>query len=93
MYWNKKTKTWNNDYTERLICNDKPILLVPKRIVSYSDKYTSAEYRQHFVLNYLQNEHLRLQTALVKKVTGTIVLPLTKIGALSKVIVWPLRTY
>lgn len=76
-----------------VICNDKPILLVPKRIVSYSDKYTSAEYRQHFVLNYLQNEHLRLQTALVKKVTGTIVLPLTKIGALSKVIVWPLRTY
>lgn len=67
MYWDSKNLNWNNKYTQRLVINEKPILLVPKRIVSYTDKYTSNEYRQHFVLNYLQNENLKLQTSLVKK--------------------------
>lgn len=67
MYWNSRTKTWDNQYTQRFIIGGKPILLVPKRIVSFTDKYTSAEYRQHFVLNYLQNENIRLQTSLVRE--------------------------
>lgn len=67
MYWDSKSLNWNNKYTRRLVINDRPILLVPKRIVSYTDKYTSYEYRQHFVLNYLQNENLKLQTPLVKQ--------------------------
>ena len=58
---------WDNKYTQRLVVDERPILLVPKRIVSYTDKYTSNEYRQHFVLNYLQNENLKFQTALVQK--------------------------
>lgn len=67
MYWDKKNKRWDNKYVDRLVIKDKPILLVPKRIVSYSDKYTTQEYKQHFVLNYLQNEHLSLGTSLVQK--------------------------
>lgn len=67
MYWDSKKLSWDNKYTKRLIIEGRPILLVPKRIVSYTDKYTSNEYRQHFVLNYLQNENLRLQTSLVQK--------------------------
>ncbi len=67
MYWDLHRKTWDNEYTQRLVINEKPILLVPKRIVSFTDKYTSAEYRQQFVLNFLQNENLRIQTSLVKK--------------------------
>lgn len=67
MYWDSKKLNWNNKYTQRLVIDERPILLVPKRIVSYADKYTSNEYRQHFILNYLQNENLRLQTSLVKK--------------------------
>lgn len=67
MFWNSQNRTWDNQYTERLVVDDKPLLLVPKRIVSFTDKYTSSEYRQHFVLNYLQNENLRLQTTLVQK--------------------------
>lgn len=67
MYWDSKKLSWDNKYTKRLIIDGRPILLVPKRIVSYTDKYTSNEYRQHFVLNYLQNENLRLQTSLVQK--------------------------
>ena len=67
MYWDSLTKTWENQYTQRLVIDERPILLVPKRIVSFMDKYTPTEYKQHFVLNYLQNENLRLQTTLVRK--------------------------
>ena len=67
MYWNPAQKMWENNYTERLVIDNCPILLVPKRIVSFTDKYTSSEYKQHFVLNFLQNENLRLQTSLVGK--------------------------
>ncbi len=66
MYWDSQLKMWENKYTERLIVNEKPILLVPKRIVSYTDKYTSTEYKQHFVLNFLRDEHLSLGSPLVK---------------------------
>lgn len=67
MYWESINLQWQNEYTQRLVINSVPILLVPKRIVSFSDKYTQGIYRQHFVLNFLKNEHLRLQSPLVMK--------------------------
>lgn len=67
MYWDIKGKRWENQYVDRLIIKNKPILLVPKRIVSFTDKYTTQEYKQHFVLNYLQNEHLSMNSSLVRK--------------------------
>src|SRR6185437_14805502 len=33
---------------------------------SFSDSYTSEKYYNHFVLNFLQNDHLKLQTPLIK---------------------------
>jgi hypothetical protein len=65
-YWERKSSSWETKHYRALISNDKRYLLIPKRFVSYSDKYTQQKYTQHFVLNFLQNEHLRLNTALVQ---------------------------
>ena len=67
MYWDAQNRMWDNQYTERLVVEEKPILLVPKRIVSFTDKYTPSQYKQHFVLNFLQHENLQLHTSLVRK--------------------------
>lgn len=65
-FWNKTLRRWEDDYDEMLVVDGKKILLVPKSIVSFSKKYSAYYYTQHFVLNYLKNEHLRLNTALVE---------------------------
>ena len=62
MYWDAQKRMWDNQYIERLVVEGRPILLVPKRIVSFTDKYTPSEYKQHFVLNFLQHENLQLHT-------------------------------
>lgn len=55
-----------------LVVKSKKILLVPKGIVSYSKAFTPEKYYNHFILEFLQNEHLRMRTALVqKRVNGT----------------------
>lgn len=66
-YWDKNKNEWCNKYTEMLIVDNRKIILVPKRIVSYSNKYTDKQYIQHYALNFLQNEHLRLNSSLVRE--------------------------
>ncbi|MGB4658954.1 MAG: hypothetical protein WBI07_07235 [Mobilitalea sp.] len=66
-YWERQTNTWENQYMNMLVMNGRKILLVPKRIVSFSKEYTPQKYMQHFVLNYLQNEQLRLNGHLVQR--------------------------
>lgn len=66
-YWNGMTLTWENNYSDRLVIRGKTYLLVPKRIVTYSSKYSSGAFVQHFALNYMQNEELRLNGSLVQK--------------------------
>jgi hypothetical protein len=65
--WDRETKQWVTAFTEMLIVNNKKVLMVPKAVVSYSAAYTPQQYHQHFILNFLQNEHLRLGTALVEE--------------------------
>jgi hypothetical protein len=66
-FWSRESLSWENEYTDYLIINNKRVLLVPKAVVSYADSYTPQKYYQHFVLNFLKNEHLRLGTQLVKR--------------------------
>ncbi|MED4990894.1 MULTISPECIES: hypothetical protein [Parageobacillus] len=65
-FWDKDLKEWRNEYTDMLVVNGEKILLTPKGIVTFSKEYTSRKFHQHFVLNFLQDEHLRLNTALVE---------------------------
>jgi len=65
-YWDRESQSWEIKFTKMLIVNNRKIILVPKRIVSFSREYTSQQYVQHFILNFLQNENLRLQTTLVQ---------------------------
>ena len=65
-YWDKNIEEWTNDYTQMLVILERKILLVPKGIVSFSNAYTPDKYYNQFVLEFLQNENIRLQTALVQ---------------------------
>ena len=67
LVWSPKTRCWEPYIGEVLIVDGKRLLLVPKAVVSFSEKYTSKEYHQHFVLNFLQHEHLRMNSALVQR--------------------------
>ena len=66
-FWNRETTQWESEHTEMLVIESKKILLVPKGIVSFSKDYTPEKYFNDFVLNYLQNEHLQLNSALVQE--------------------------
>lgn len=66
-YWNRHERAWQTSYESMLVIDGKKILLVPKAVTSYKLRYTPQQYHQHFVLNYLQHEHLRLNTALVQR--------------------------
>ena len=65
-YWDNENYKWTQKYMDRLVIEGKPIVLIPKRIVNYSDDYTSQKYKQHFVLNFLQEDNIKNQTSLVQ---------------------------
>ncbi|KPB04728.1 hypothetical protein [Bacillus sp. CHD6a] len=66
-FWNSTLRQWDNMLTEMLVIAGRKIILVPKSIVTYSYKYTPERYCQHFVLNFLQNEHIRINSSLVRR--------------------------
>lgn len=66
-YWNAANRRWENDFDEMLVVGGKKILLTPKGIVSYCKRYTPQRYHKKFILEFLQHENIRLNTALVKK--------------------------
>lgn len=84
-YWNEKTCQWENEYTNRLVIDNKqPILLVPKKIVNYTLDGSSYQYKQYFVLNYLQEENIKNRTNLVQQRKKTKELFVTKKDIIEK---------
>lgn len=64
-FWNPVTGRWNERYANLPVYAGRRILLVPKAIVRYSLAFNHQKYYNHFVLNYLQEEHLNAGSALV----------------------------
>lgn len=65
-YWDANLQKWNNKFSKRLVINKNPVLLVPKIIVNYTLNYSSEQYKQHFVLNFLQDYNIKNNTKLVR---------------------------
>jgi hypothetical protein len=65
IYWDNTKNKWIQEYKEMLIIDNKKVILVPKRIVTYTSWYTPQKYKQHFVLSYLQEENILNNTKLV----------------------------
>jgi hypothetical protein len=66
MYWDGNDKRWQSAYAELPVYNGRRILLVPKLGVRHHLEADHYQYYNHFVLNYLQAEHLRANSSLVE---------------------------
>ena len=49
-----------------LVVEDRKILLVPKGVVSYASIFDASRYHRHYALEFLQEDHLRRNTNLVR---------------------------
>jgi len=63
--WDPNERHWNQQYVQLPIVNGRKIVLVPKASVRWSIAIDHQEYYQHFVLNFLQQDHIDQSTALV----------------------------
>ena len=65
-YWDMDQRKWNQTYYKRLVISNKAYLLVPKQAVTFYKDYIAQQYYQHYILNFLQDEHLERNSGLVK---------------------------
>jgi hypothetical protein len=65
-WWCPATRTWENAFAAMLVVEGKKILLTPKSVVSYCKRYAPRKYHGRFVLEFLQNEHIRMQSIFVR---------------------------
>jgi transcription antitermination factor NusG len=76
--WDDGNKKWINRYENFPICNGRSVLLVPKSISRFDIEFNHQEYYQHFVLNFLQSEHLDANSSLVRTLKDGTKRPPTK---------------
>ena len=60
-----ESQRWSAKYLELPVWEGKPLLLVPKAIVRFTPAYNYQKYYNHFVLDFLQFEHLSASSSLV----------------------------
>jgi len=63
--WDGARHTWTEEYVELPVVGGKKILLVPKFSVRRRLSLESQEFYNHYMLNFLQEDHLRRDTSLV----------------------------
>ncbi len=64
--WDMGIQDWTSVYASLLVWKGRRVLLVPKASVRYRLCLDSQEYYNHFMLDFLQAEHLQAGTSLVK---------------------------
>lgn len=64
--WEPDLQRWTNGYAQLPVANGKRLLLLPKAAVRYHLSLEHTEYYEHYVLNYLQAEHLEAGSSLVE---------------------------
>ncbi len=64
--WDASLETWVNRYAELPVAHGNRVILVPKAAVRYRLAIEHREYYQHYVLDYLQAEHLQAGSSLVE---------------------------
>jgi len=63
---NTNDMQWESAFRKLPIVNNSKILLVPKIIARHNMSYDSQDYYNNIVLNFLQTEHIRKGSSLVK---------------------------
>ncbi len=66
MIWDNQQNKWGPYYVDLPVCHGRSVVLLPKAIARYDSEFSHQEYYQHFVLNFLQSEHLRANSSLVR---------------------------
>ena len=65
-FWDPIQQSWQREYVYLPIVGHRSIILVPKATVRRRMALNHQEYYQHFVLNFLQKEHLEAGSSLVR---------------------------
>jgi len=66
LIWDSGNQKWTNDYMNLPVCGGRSAILVPKAIARFNIEFNHQEYYQHFVLDFLQSEHLDANSSLVR---------------------------
>jgi hypothetical protein len=65
-YYDGQSHQWLTDYFPLPMADGRPLVLIPKLIARYTFSYNQQSFYQHYILNYLQAEHLHAGSSLVR---------------------------
>lgn len=65
-YYDRTSGTWLDSYHDLPFAGGRPILFVPKGIARYSAAYSSHRYYSQYVIHFLQIQHIKANSSLVR---------------------------